>query len=735
MLLHEQGLDDIVVEKLGLDVPPADLTEWQPGGGGQEQPGPDGQHRDGRQVREPARLLHLAQRSADARRAAHAHPRQHRASSRRPTSRSTAPAALDGHGRDPGAGRLRRARHRGQDRRPCATRASNGIPYLGICLGMQLAVIEYARNVAGLAGAHSTEFNRATPHPVIALITEWQDQRARLEPRSEKSRTSAAPCASARRKCAISHGSLAHAVYGADVIRERHRHRYEFNNTLPAAADERGPALLGLLARRPGRDHRAAARTRCSSPASSIPSSPPRRATGTRCSPASSRRRATHRALRSCRRRQAHEALRLRGRHRPAVLPDRRSLRHRERGAGARHRRAAAGDHRARSASPTSSRPPSTRPTAPRGKLPRPGHRAGPEDPRRGAARSSACRCSPTCTKTRRMAEVAAVVDVLQTPAFLCRQTNFIVNAALAGQARQHQEGPVPVALGDAQRGRQGALHRQRADHGLRARLQLRLQQPGRRHALAGRDARDRLPGRVRRHAFGAAAGRQGRRPPAASASSCRCWRARPSPPASSGVFMETHPDPAKALSDGPNAWPLDRMQSLLDGAEGASMRAVKIPAVRGIEPMTKHRRHPARARSSTRAAIRPSRPTCCSAGGAHRPRGRAVRRVDRHARSRRAARRRQDALPRQGRAAGRRQRRTARFAQRAARASTSRDQAALDASDDRPRRHREQVAARRQCAARRVARRGAAAAARPAGRACTGCSAGPGPHRSCRCR
>ena len=59
----------------------------------------------------------------------------------------------------------------------------NGIPYLGICLGMQVAVIEYARNVAGLEGAHSTEFNRATPHPVIALITEWQDQKGTVEAR------------------------------------------------------------------------------------------------------------------------------------------------------------------------------------------------------------------------------------------------------------------------------------------------------------------------------------------------------------------------------------------------------------------------------------------------------------------------------------------------------------------------------------------------------------------------
>jgi CTP synthase len=103
------------------------------------------------------------------------------------------------------------------------------VPFLGICFGMQFAVIEYARNVAGLAGAHSTEFNRGTQHPVIALISEWQDQKGTVESRDEKSELGGTMRLGAQ-EVRISHGSLAHAVYGADVIRERHRHRYEFNN-------------------------------------------------------------------------------------------------------------------------------------------------------------------------------------------------------------------------------------------------------------------------------------------------------------------------------------------------------------------------------------------------------------------------------------------------------------------------------------------------------------------------
>jgi CTP synthase len=105
----------------------------------------------------------------------------------------------------------------------------NNIPYLGICLGMQVAVIEFARHRAELAGAQSTEFNRETPHPVIALITEWLNAEGELETRSEDSDLGGTMRLGAQ-ECRLEAGSLAQALYQKDVILERHRHRYEFNN-------------------------------------------------------------------------------------------------------------------------------------------------------------------------------------------------------------------------------------------------------------------------------------------------------------------------------------------------------------------------------------------------------------------------------------------------------------------------------------------------------------------------
>jgi len=105
----------------------------------------------------------------------------------------------------------------------------SGIPYLGICLGMQVACIEFARDVLGLEGANSTEFNRATPDPVIALITEWRDQSGQMLIRSEHSDLGGSMRLGGQASH-IERGSLAHAIYGRDQIAERHRHRYEFNN-------------------------------------------------------------------------------------------------------------------------------------------------------------------------------------------------------------------------------------------------------------------------------------------------------------------------------------------------------------------------------------------------------------------------------------------------------------------------------------------------------------------------
>jgi len=105
----------------------------------------------------------------------------------------------------------------------------HNVPYLGICLGMQIAAIEIARNKVGLEGANSTEFDPETPHPVIALITEWQDKDGKIERRDEKSNLGGTMRLGAQ-PAAVKKGTLAHRIYGSDTVAERHRHRYEVNN-------------------------------------------------------------------------------------------------------------------------------------------------------------------------------------------------------------------------------------------------------------------------------------------------------------------------------------------------------------------------------------------------------------------------------------------------------------------------------------------------------------------------
>jgi CTP synthase len=105
----------------------------------------------------------------------------------------------------------------------------NKVPYLGICLGMQIAAIEIARDICGLEGANSTEFDPDTPHPVIALITEWQNHDGKVERRDEKSYLGGTMRLGAQ-PAAVKKGTLAHRIYGKDTVAERHRHRYEVNN-------------------------------------------------------------------------------------------------------------------------------------------------------------------------------------------------------------------------------------------------------------------------------------------------------------------------------------------------------------------------------------------------------------------------------------------------------------------------------------------------------------------------
>ncbi|SMB83295.1 CTP synthase [Pasteurella testudinis DSM 23072] len=123
----------------------------------------------------------------------------------------------------------------------------NNIPYLGICLGMQVALIEYARNVAGLSHANSTEFDKNTPYPVVGLITEWQDATGNVETRSESSDLGGTMRLGAQ-QCHLIEGTKAREVYAAETIEERHRHRYEVNNNLLPQIEAVGLKVSGLSA-------------------------------------------------------------------------------------------------------------------------------------------------------------------------------------------------------------------------------------------------------------------------------------------------------------------------------------------------------------------------------------------------------------------------------------------------------------------------------------------------------
>ncbi|MFU2079830.1 glutamine hydrolyzing CTP synthase [Avibacterium endocarditidis] len=123
----------------------------------------------------------------------------------------------------------------------------NNIPYLGICLGMQVALIEYARHKAGLTEANSTEFDKDCKQPVVGLITEWQDAEGNIETRNDQSDLGGTMRLGAQ-QCHLAEGSRARELYSAETIEERHRHRYEVNNTLLPQIEKAGLKVTGLSA-------------------------------------------------------------------------------------------------------------------------------------------------------------------------------------------------------------------------------------------------------------------------------------------------------------------------------------------------------------------------------------------------------------------------------------------------------------------------------------------------------
>ena len=136
---------------------------------------------------------------------------------------------------------------RGIEGKICAARYAreNKVPYFGICLGMQVAVVEFARHVAGLEGANSSEFDMSTPYPVIYLMTEWYDDKTgKIETRDETSDKGATMRLGAY-PCRLRSATLAHKAYDTEDISERHRHRYEFNNAFRQQLEEKGLVVSG----------------------------------------------------------------------------------------------------------------------------------------------------------------------------------------------------------------------------------------------------------------------------------------------------------------------------------------------------------------------------------------------------------------------------------------------------------------------------------------------------------
>jgi CTP synthase len=242
--LHEQGLDDIVVQKFGLDLPPADLSDWDEIVDSLQHPkykvnigfvGKYIEHTDAYKSLNEA-LVHAG---------IHTHTKVNVIKIDSDQIEDEGPEVLKdldailvpgGFGSRGIEGKIKAVNYA----------RTHKIPYLGICLGMQVAVIEYARNELGLSKAHSTEFNPKTPEPVIALITEWKNIDGSIEVRNEETDLGGSMRLGAQ-VCKLVPGTVAQKAYeGAEQISERHRHRFEFNNNYLDALQNAGLVISGV---------------------------------------------------------------------------------------------------------------------------------------------------------------------------------------------------------------------------------------------------------------------------------------------------------------------------------------------------------------------------------------------------------------------------------------------------------------------------------------------------------
>lgn len=242
LLLHEQQLDDIVVQKLNLDVPAANLSDWQRFSEDLAAPTATvevamvGKYMD---LTEAYKSLTEALIHAGV----HTHTKvdinyidSEQIERDGLGCLHTADAVLvpGGFGDRGVEGKIAAVNYARREK----------VPYLGICLGMQVAVIDYARDVAKIPGAHSTEFEPDCQNPVIALITEWTNESGEIEQRDESSNLGGTMRLGGQ-SCRLTPGSLTHSIYQSDVIVERHRHRYEFNNNYLEQLQDMGLRIVG----------------------------------------------------------------------------------------------------------------------------------------------------------------------------------------------------------------------------------------------------------------------------------------------------------------------------------------------------------------------------------------------------------------------------------------------------------------------------------------------------------
>ena len=240
--LRQQGLDDLVVEHFGLDVRRADLSQWERVVAAREaQQGEVEVAMVGKYVdlvdayKSVNEALEHASRHVGTRvRIRYVEAEAIERQGERVLRGADAILVPGGFGERGIEGKITACRYARENR----------IPYLGICLGMQVAVIEYARNVCGLEGAHSTEMEPTAPHPVIALVTEWHDASGNMHQRSVASGKGGTMRLGVQ-NCRLRPGSKVRAMYNAEIIAERHRHRYEFNNRYREQLEAGGLLIAG----------------------------------------------------------------------------------------------------------------------------------------------------------------------------------------------------------------------------------------------------------------------------------------------------------------------------------------------------------------------------------------------------------------------------------------------------------------------------------------------------------